>query len=397
MRSAPRHDEGIEGLVADEQIPHVVHGGAQRRSERRLLAVLLVTAALGAFVSLAFLIALDLGGPVERIAMATVAPVLLGLALAVAQNRVSVRVANRVLAAGLATGLLVLQAEMLLAETTPGGVAGALHFLPALAPFVYLLAFQGWEAEVALITSGAFLAVASALPVMLVAFDAVPSPGSRPLLTFFLSFSVAHSVLVGLVLVFARHRREAEHARQTIGELGLLVRTDALTGALNRRGLVEQLWIEAERNTSRECRLALIFVDLDHFKRVNDRWGHPAGDQVLKAFSDVLLKLVRTSDVVGRWGGEEFVVLMRRPTSGEALFMADRLRRYVQDFNFPVVGNLTASFGVAELGPGETVTEVISAADEALYRAKAQGRNRTCASRDMMDEMAVTQRRTAKT
>ncbi|MCO4769714.1 MAG: GGDEF domain-containing protein [Deltaproteobacteria bacterium] len=379
--------------MGETEQPKSAVTATEERSERRVLATLLMTGGLGVVAAMALLYTFKVGGPGLWTLLGVVSVLLVLVSFATARGSLENRSAFRGLAVALATGLLLIQASTLLAQPAPSGVVDALFFVPALAPFVYVLAFHAWEAEIALVTSGLFLAASTVLPVVLIALGVMPPLDAQPLLVFFLGYSLTHSLLIGLILLFARHRRQVTAARATIDELGLLVRTDALTGALNRRGLVEQLWIEAERSTDRDCRLALIFVDLDHFKRVNDRWGHPAGDRVLAAFADLLTKLVRTSDVVGRWGGEEFVVLMRRPTTGEALFMADRLRRSVEDQVFPVVGSLTASFGVAELGPGETVSEVIDAADEALYRAKAGGRNRTCASRAMMSEMEASTKR----
>jgi diguanylate cyclase (GGDEF)-like protein len=383
-----RYSHDLAGGTIDDRRPST-RAPRLARSERGVLTSLLATAGVGALASLGCLVALGLRGPSEWFGLGLAAPLLLGLALGIAQGRLSPRGAYRFLAALSATVLLVLQTKGLLSAGDADTARAALLWLPALAPFVYVLAFHGWRAEIALACSATFVALASVLPAVLVSLGLAPSPGAQPLLRFFLMFSVGHSLLVGLVLLFARHERSAAAARATIEGLGRQVRTDPLTGALNRRGLIELLWEEAERSGDRECRLALIFVDLDHFKRVNDRWGHPTGDQVLHGFAALLTRLVRTSDVVGRWGGEEFVVLMRRPTRGEALFLADRLRRAVEEHPFPGVGPITASFGVAGLGPGQSVTEVIAAADEALYQAKAQGRNRTCASRAMMEELTA--------
>lgn len=276
----------------------------------------------------------------------------------------------------------------LLLQSDPNLMSRApLSMLPMVAPFVYLLAFLGWSRRGAIVVALGFLTVASALPPILVGLGLSPIVEFRPLLAMALAFAVSHSLLIGLTVVVAGGRSQASAADRTIEELGQLVRTDSLTGVLNRRGFVEALRREAARAEGRACGLALVLIDLDHFKRVNDRWGHPVGDRVLQAFAARLEDLVRSSDVVGRWGGEEFVVMMRRPAPGEALFLADRLRRAIEESTFPTVGAMTASFGVAEMEPGVTIEAVLDAADEALYRAKAQGRNRTCASRRMMDKM----------
>ncbi len=257
------------------------------------------------------------------------------------------------------------------------------------APVVYLLAFLGWRRGQAVGVAGVFLAGAAGLPLVLVGLGLTPIVDATPLLAMALAFAVSHSLVILLALVVAGGRSQASAAERTIAELGQLVRTDSLTGVLNRRGFVEQLRLAAARSAGRPCGLGLVLIDLDHFKRVNDQWGHPVGDRVLQAFAERLKELVRTSDVVGRWGGEEFVVMMRRPEPGEALFLADRLRRSIEESSFPVVGQMTASFGVAEMDDGMPVEIVLDEADEALYRAKDQGRNRTCASRRMMERMST--------
>lgn len=353
--------------------------------ERRVLSTLLLIGGCGMLFALVLLHGLAVVEPIDTVIFGLSAPALLGLGVATWTRSLRTEVVYRTLTVSLGVGLFLWQTVGLL--QTPQGVDLALAPMSGVAPFVFVLAFLGWQAERAMLISGGFLAATLLLPVLLVSSGAIPTPGVRTFVDFFVRFGVGQSLMVGAVLLFARNRRQVADAAYRLSVLGQLARTDTLTGLLNRRGLLQQIGLEAERNTTQPCRLALVFIDLDHFKLVNDRWGHPVGDQVLMELADVLRRAVRTSDVVGRWGGEEFVVLMRRPTTGEALFLADRIRRSVERHEFPVVGALTASFGVAELAPDEEVASVITAADEALYRAKAGGRNRTCASRRMMERM----------
>jgi diguanylate cyclase (GGDEF)-like protein len=127
--------------------------------------------------------------------------------------------------------------------------------------------------------------------------------------------------------------------------------------------------------------LAVILIDIDFFKSVNDQHGHQVGDQVLIAMANVLRAGTRQVDVVGRWGGEEFLVVCRDTDLNGATMLAEKLRTLIATEHFPVVGSKTASFGVASLRADDTPHTLVSCADEALYRAKNAGRNRVKASR----------------
>jgi two-component system cell cycle response regulator len=155
---------------------------------------------------------------------------------------------------------------------------------------------------------------------------------------------------------------------------------DGLTGLLNRRE-IDLNADAAVRLAERHGRpLSLLMVDIDHFKRINDRFGHPAGDGVLQEVSRRILSAVRASDVVGRYGGEEFLLLLPETSAADGVTTGDKLRRVVAETPV-VVGELsihvTTSVGVASLGKGMSTAALYEAADRALYRAKALGRNRT--------------------
>lgn len=156
-------------------------------------------------------------------------------------------------------------------------------------------------------------------------------------------------------------------------------RLDPLTHLLNRRGLFE-LADSAVRVAQRHDRpLAVIMVDVDHFKRVNDNYGHGVGDQVLIEIAQFLSWAARRADVVARWGGEEFVLLLPETGLHEAATLAERLRTILQELSIEcgaVRLHITASFGVSQLRGTETLEQVVARADGALYRAKEQGRDR---------------------
>jgi diguanylate cyclase (GGDEF)-like protein len=118
-------------------------------------------------------------------------------------------------------------------------------------------------------------------------------------------------------------------------------------------------------------------IDIDHFKEVNDKHGHKVGDKVLVEFANVIKENLRGSDIYARWGGEEFIVLMPETKIEQALKVAERLRKSVENYNFSEISKLTISIGVVQKPPLEMkIDEVIIRADNALYKAKNNGRNR---------------------
>ena len=162
---------------------------------------------------------------------------------------------------------------------------------------------------------------------------------------------------------------------------------DSLTGVGNRRRLDRDLAIEAGNG---DTPVAVIMVDVDHFKRINDEHGHDAGDQVLREVADVLRREVRTGDVVYRYGGEEFCVLLAQTNTTEAGQVAERIRFAVSRMALAVEEPLTVSIGVA-LGKSTHVSQTMLRADEALFKSKDGGRDRvTLAAQPLLGPMAVT-------
>ncbi|CAA7618018.1 Diguanylate cyclase with hemerythrin-like metal-binding domain-containing protein [Candidatus Terasakiella magnetica] len=179
--------------------------------------------------------------------------------------------------------------------------------------------------------------------------------------------------LTSAVAALAASNAELLAARQ---ELEHLAQHDNLTGIWNRRRIEEAAQQEMLRKARYGHPVSMLFIDLDHFKRVNDAHGHAVGDDVLKAFCDIAIKCMRSTDMLGRWGGEEFVILM--PNSGLmiASLLAERIRKATWAYEFPAAGHVTASFGVAEYREDETWETWLCRSDAALYAAKEGGRNR---------------------
>lgn len=169
-----------------------------------------------------------------------------------------------------------------------------------------------------------------------------------------------------LVVTNSKLRTETDKFRK-------LSTVDALTNAFNRHGIeqiIESLDIRLESTS-------IIMLDVDHFKRINDRRGHDTGDRVLQKISELVLKSTRNSDKLGRWGGEEFILICPNTSVGMAMALAEKLRIIIFDAVFepdnPIT--VTASFGVAAISPNEPFAEAFKRVDDALYNAKALGRN----------------------
>ena len=153
---------------------------------------------------------------------------------------------------------------------------------------------------------------------------------------------------------------------------------DKLTGCLNRHAADSFIKNEFDRFSTNSLPLTIMMADLDHFKKINDRFGHQAGDMVLEKFSDAARNTLRRSDLLCRWGGEEFLMMLRGTVLQEAIHVAERLRQTVSDIVFPPFdssGLVTVSIGVATLPPHRSLDKLLGDADQALYRAKNCGRN----------------------
>ena len=182
-----------------------------------------------------------------------------------------------------------------------------------------------------------------------------------------------------VIETLAIHAAAAIEAANLHTDTEELAHTDALTGLANRRRLDHDLALECERAARYRRPLALIMFDLDHFKQVNDTFGHTRGDEILQQLAEVVGQGIRTTDSAYRYGGEEFVVLARETDEGDAVHLAERLRCRIEE-HFTARGStgpVTASFGIALVPPELPLpAQVVASADAALYRSKAAGRNR---------------------
>jgi two-component system cell cycle response regulator len=197
----------------------------------------------------------------------------------------------------------------------------------------------------------------------------------------YLTRPIDQNEMLARVRTQIRKKRYAERLRDNVQMSIEMAITDALTGLYNRRYMESHVGTLVEQATTRGKPLTVLILDIDYFKAINDGWGHDAGDDVLREFALRIRKSIRGIDLACRYGGEEFVVVMPETDMAVATVVAERLRRRIATEAFQIQQgarkiDVTISVGIAALGPGDNPAAVIKRADQALYRAKRDGRNR---------------------
>lgn len=186
--------------------------------------------------------------------------------------------------------------------------------------------------------------------------------------------------------------------RESLDQLHVMATYDSLTGLLNRRAVYERAQSELERAHRERQSISLVMLDIDHFKSVNDQHGHLTGDQALRLVAGTIAQNKRSYDWAGRWGGEEFLLVLPQTTIEEAGDIAERMRQSVAAVNFPLANGkylkLHISLGVSSTDSNRarppTLGELLQQADDALYQAKNQGRNKVClADENFIQHMTV--------
>jgi diguanylate cyclase (GGDEF)-like protein len=289
------------------------------------------------------------------------------------------------------TSLLILDVVWLLAITVRlDGAGDATEGWAQLFPMSFMgivvfvaIGFLDRSVRLAVLHAGVLvgLAVATTLAGLL------RLPGGEAYVVDLLRYAVYLVVLVVVLTVMSRWRErvaeaveDARHAQAAAVGLRDMAYLDELTGIANRRRLVEELSHQADL-VGPGHPVSVVYFDLDRFKAINDTLGHAVGDHVLRVVADVASRVVRDLDVLARLGGEEFVVVLPGSDAGQAVQLAERLRRTLPDELEVGVGvRLTASFGVTDLRPGESATSVLGRVDMLMYRAKNDGRDRVMTS-----------------
>jgi diguanylate cyclase (GGDEF)-like protein len=171
-------------------------------------------------------------------------------------------------------------------------------------------------------------------------------------------------------------KKKTCHLEKALKEITKLATIDKLTSINNRYKIDDILSAEVEKAKETNRPFSVIMIDIDDFKRVNDTFGHHQGDVVLKEIALALKEQMAEKDILGRWGGEEFLVVLKDQEKNDAIVLAERCRKALEYADFTGVDKLTGSFGVAEYQQGESQNMIILRADQALYRAKQNGKNR---------------------
>lgn len=185
----------------------------------------------------------------------------------------------------------------------------------------------------------------------------------------------AHPVYILTLTSVTQLKRHYIEAKTDATVMSVAANIDYLTGVANRRAASQALQSSIIATHSGQS-LAVLLIDIDHFKHVNDHFGHDIGDQVLSDLATSLREQLRSNDILGRWGGEEFIIIAQHIRMTEASQLAERLRAHVARRTAEQKVPITLSFGVSSARPGDTPESLVKRADEALYRAKQSGRNR---------------------
>jgi len=193
--------------------------------------------------------------------------------------------------------------------------------------------------------------------------------------------TIAELTLAEQELAQSNQRLEAEVLKRT-AQLEKMATTDDMTGLINRREIMRILEIEISRVTRQHTALSVMMLDLDHFKLVNDNFGHQAGDRALQNAAECFKQLIRKTDFIGRIGGEEFLIILPDTAIASAYELAERIRLRLELRATPGIEEptCTVSIGLAQCLTADTLHSLIQRADEALYRAKSSGRNRVCSA-----------------
>ena len=194
-------------------------------------------------------------------------------------------------------------------------------------------------------------------------------------------FFVLHPVLFGIIfgiLGSVRLQKDLE-TKRLIQELKMSSLADPLTGLSNRRNFIDIFSLEISRVERSENPTSILFIDIDHFKKINDDYGHDMGDRILQNTAEQLKSSCRIYDTPARWGGEEFILLLPTTTEAEAVTIAERIRLSIAEDATSDIPHVHVSIGVSQYQKGETLTSCINRADQAMYHAKSTGRNRVVA------------------
>ena len=348
-------------------------GGSRRK--RVVYAALAGLAATAAFVSL-LTSSFSASGDSLSVIMSASGVLVFGvIALLAPLRRVPLRTIEHFVFWCL-TGVLVLTLALrLYGDPASPAVADAVTAVLLWVPLLFVFSAIAFDGEAALRRS-----VAVFLLVLLVtlphALGSVAGPTTWPGLNVMLQAYLAYTVLIVALFLLSDMQGRVRAIEEAARAMSKLAHTDALTGLANRRQVEEILSRELRRAERYGRAFSVLMLDIDHFKELNDRFGHQAGDEVLVDLARRFERMVRASDSVARWGGEEFVIVTPETGLEDAKRLAELVRRHVNDATLAERFKVTVSIGVACYRPGDSVAALVARSDAAMYQAKRAGRNR---------------------
>lgn len=254
-----------------------------------------------------------------------------------------------------------------------------LAMMPNFSPWtgaVYIMAFAAFPTRRAVFMASALYLVLLAIACAFVLHRGLGALSLQDIGGLAQEFLVAHPFVISLLYFMAIVKEAFSRERTERVLLDRIAHTDELTGLANRRHVLGAAQKELDRIAREPRPFSVLMLDVDHFKRVNDTLGHATGDEVLAGIAETLKLVVRAGDEVGRFGGEEFLVLAYGADTPMAERAAERMREAIAERTQVGVPKVTASVGVATHVPGESLASLLARADAALYRAKNEGRNR---------------------
>ena len=260
--------------------------------------------------------------------------------------------------------------------STGGAIGSTMPYL-IMAGFIIVIMYKGWLRNLFLVTIPLVFSVFIYLE-MLYPDICVPYPSREAhYIDLIMGLVISYSVTVMLaIVVLSRYRSANSSAEELVDKLTEVSVTDPLTGIFNRRKLT--LCLDEEMRSCIESgrHLTVCLVDIDHFKRINDTFGHLTGDAVLVELTQLLSRFMGTNDVLGRYGGEEFLVILKNQALAEAMRTVESFHRAVEELDGEATRDMTISCGVTEFECGMTYADLLRTTDECLYKAKETGRNK---------------------
>lgn len=247
-------------------------------------------------------------------------------------------------------------------------------------PLVYVLLFLFLQYRYARAISLLFY-LSFLIPFLIYIFTSWQSISQSELFPLYLQIAAGHPVYILALSYIELVQRKLAEAGVKLRSVETDAMRDYLTGIPNRRASTEVLQKAIEKNTEHGTKTTVMMIDIDHFKRINDTFGHDVGDEVLLSFTTLIKNHIRNGDILGRWGGEEFILILPNTGSENARILSNRLCNVVAKHSFLTVGQVTTSIGISVSQPDDTVETLVKRADVALYGAKQSGRNRAVLQR----------------